>query len=560
MAAEAAVAPSNGLIRLSAGVRPLLLLLGVAAAVAAGVGAVLWSQGPTWNLLSANLAGEDAAAVTQALSGAGIPYRLENATGGISVPREKLNDARLLLAGQGLVDSSGFASMVKDPGLGLSQFMETARYQHALESELARTIASLTQVSGARVHIAAPRNSAFVRDRQPATASVFIQLRPGRRLAGEQVTAIVNLVASSVPELDTRSVTIVDQQGRLLSSPQGSDAASARDQQLEYARQVEDGYAQRIESLLAPIVGAGRVKAEVSAQFDMSATEEAREQYRPESQVVRSEQLAEERSRGAGAGPGGVPGALSNQPPERAVALAPGAQPARSGVAGPDAATATADGASDASSSRQSTRNYEIDRTLAYTRQPAGRLTRLSVAVLIDNVRLVGKDGKATEAPLDKDQLDRVTALVKDAVGFDAQRGDSVNILNVPWRGLPVASGDDLETIPIWQQPWARDLAKLVAGLLIVLVLVFVVLRPLLRQLLGASRAASAAAATAGAVVALPDGRTVPASSLGADGSVSPGVGQPLAYEQQVAQARTLVAQDPARVAQVVKQWVSADG
>jgi flagellar M-ring protein FliF len=553
MMAEAATAP--GLLKLNAGLRPMLLLVGIAAAVAAGVGVVLWAQGPTYNLLYGDLEGEDAAAVTQSLTGAGIPYRLENGTGAISVPIERLNDARLLLAGQGLPQSGGFASMAKDPGFGVSQFMEGARYQHALESELARTISSLQPVAAARVHIATPRNSSFVRDRIAGSASVFVQLRPGRTLASEQVTAIVNLVASSVPELDAGQVTVVDQKGRLLSSPQGRDDFAMRDQQMEFARQMEEGYAQRIEALISPLVGVGRVRAQVSAQFDLSASEEAREQYRPESQIVRSEQLSEESSR-AGAGSGGVPGALTNQPPAAGVALPPGVKPGQA-----DAAALAAD----TNSAKQQTRNYEIDRTVAYTRQPAGKLTRLSVAVLVDNLRIVGKDGKITESPLAPEQIERITALVKDAVGFDEKRGDSVNIVNSPWKGEPVPSADELESLPIWERPWARDLAKMFAGLIVALVLVFAVLKPLLRQLTATPRAPAPPPGQSPAVLAAPaaDGGPGGAANAAAAGQAMAQVPQSsnaIAFEQQVAQARTVVAQDPARVAQVVKTWVSADG
>ena len=550
MAAEAANV--TDVQRISAGMKPLLLLIGISAAVAAGVGAVLWSQGPTFNILYANLSTEDTAAITQALSGAGIPYRLEEGSGAVSVPVERVNDARLMLAGQGLPEVGGFASMAKDPGFGVSQFMESARYQHALESELARTISSLQQVDGARVHIAVPRNSSFVRDRQPGSASVFLQVKPGRRLSSEQVTSIVNLVASSIPELEANQVTVVDQQGRLLSSPQGRDEFAQRDQQIEFARQTEETYSQRIEALIAPLVGAGRVRAQVSAQFDMSASEEAREQYRPESQIVRSEQLAEDLSRN-GAGPGGVPGALSNQPPERAVVLPPGANPAR-----PDAAGAAAGAAGPENSSKQTTRNYEIDRTVAYTRQPAGRLRRLTVAVLIDNVRVVGKDGKITETALAPEQIDRITALVKDAVGFDAQRGDSVNIVNSPWRGDPPPVAEEMEQIPIWEKPWVRDFAKIFAGLILTLVIIFVVLRPMLRQLLAGQKQVFVPAGLPGGA----DAGVLTADSAGSAGAGAPNLAAAnnmLAYEQQIAQARSLVAQDPARVAQVVKNWVAKD-
>lgn len=556
MNAEVAQFPAYA--RVSAGLRPILILVGIAAAVAAGVSIVLWSQGPSYSLLYSGLPASQIIEVTQALQAAGIGHKADAGAGTVSVKADQLNDARLTLAGAGVMqEAEGFNAMAKDSGFGVSQFMEGARYQHALEQELGRTIASLQAVASARVHIAASRQSAFVRDRRSATASVFVQLKAGRRLESEQVTAIVNLVASSIPELKASDVTVVDQSGRLLSQPEADGDMAMREKQFEFARRLESEYTQRIEALIAPLVGQGRVRAQVVAQVDMSVTEEAREQYRPDSQIVRSEQLSEDASRSGSGGPQGVPGSLSNQPPTPGVALPPGAQPtnatssAQSAAPGaPGAVNGSGAAATPDNTSRQQTRNYEIDRTLAYTRQPAGRLRRLTVAVLVDDVRTPLADGKFKDTPLSAEQLARVTTLVKDAVGFDESRGDSVNVVNASFTGEPVDAELQPESgPPIWQQPWIRELAKILAGAAVLVVLLLMVVRPLLRSLVGPPRAARPAAALPAAPGAL-----APETAAATAGQVVA-----LAYEQQIAQARSLVTQDPKRVARVVKDWVGKD-
>jgi len=562
MNAEVVQLPAPG--GLPASLKPLLLLVGIALAVAAGVTVVLWTKGPTYSLLYANLATEDQAQITQALEAAQIPYRLQPGSNSIEVPAERLSDARLKLAGQGLPEGGGgFSLMEKEPGFGVSQFMENARYQHALETELARTIAALRPVEGARVHLAVPRQSAFVRDHKGASASVFLQLKQGRRLEQEQIQAIVNLVASSIPDLEANQVTVVDQQGRLLSSPEGHDQFGMREQQYDMIHRLEDDYAQRIEALLAPLVGAGRVRAQVVAQMDMAVTEEAHEQYRPDSQIVRSEQTSEQTSRDASLAQG-VPGALSNQPPAGGVALPPGsgspattppkpATPtpgtAQTGAAAAAAATTPIAGAgagSTDSTSKQSTKNYEIDRTLAYTRQPAGRLRRLTVAVLIDNLRSTGKDGKVKETPLSKEQIDHVTQLVKDAVGFDESRGDNVNVVNASFteQSTPQPPEGELESPKFWESPLFSEMAKIAAGVVVLLVLVLAVLRPLIKSLIAPVRAA--------ALARPPEPAVAPALANSKPAAV-------VAQEQQLVQARTLASQDPKRVAQVVRGWVAKD-
>jgi flagellar M-ring protein FliF len=547
--------------------RQLMLLLGIAAAVAVGVVVVLWWRGPNWSLLFGNLADADAANVVQALQTAGIEHKIEDG-GAIMVPAEKVHDARLKLASQGLPQgkTAGLDMINKDPGFGVSQFMESARYQYALEGELAQTIASLQAVEAARVHLAIPQQSAFVHDRRPASASVLLQLRSGHRLEPSQVSAIVHLVASSIPELNSDDVTVVDQQGHLLSAPKNSEAAAAAEQ-FEAAHRVEETYTQRITQLIEPLVGDGRVRAQVVVDLDTGAQEEAHEQYKPDSAIVRSEQNSEESSRG-GAAAGGVPGSLTNQPPAGGTATAAGApkpatppasaaggaggKNAQPGADAAAAAAAAAEAAIPQNNSKASTKNYEIDRTLSYSRQPSGRLKRVSVAVLVDNVHQIADDGKANDRALTKDELDGITRLVKDAVGFDEARGDSVNVVNQPF--LPhVEETLKPEPVPLWKQPMVRDIARLVLGALVLVALALGVLRPLIKSvtaslpppqqvLLPVTEGAGEGAAAHAAPAAIPVIAGMPI--------------QPMPYEQQLVQARAMVAQDPKRVAQVVKTWV----
>jgi len=565
---------------LQASLKPILLLVGIAAAVAAGVTVVLWTRGPSYSLLYANIAAEDQSAIAQALETAQIPYRIQPGSNNIEVASERVSEARMKLAGQGLPESGGgFALMDKDPGFGVSQFMENARYQHALESELARTIANLRPVEGARVHLAIPHQTAFVRDHHPGTASVFVQVKPGRRLEEGQVQAIVNLVASSVPEMEASQVTVVDQQGRLLSSPEGHDEFALREQQFDMVHRLEEDYTQRIEALLTPMMGAGRVRAQVVAQMDMSVSEEAHEQYKPDSQIVRSEQISEQSSRD-GSGAGGVPGALSNQPPPAGVAQnPPNTAPANKTAADANGTNKTAAGATpaaqtqpvggatgtagnDSSSSKSTTRNYEIDRTLAYTHQPAGKLRRLTVAVLLDNLRTTDKEGKVKETPLTQQQIDHITQLVKDAVGFDESRGDNVNVVNASFTSDPPPSDTDIESPAFWESPLFLNMAKLFGGVTVLLVLVLSVLRPMIRSLVGPQRQQVQLiprSATAGGQAGDP---AAAAAGAGGNTPALPGAQAKeiaLTHEQQVAQARTLANQDAKRVAQVVRGWVAQD-
>ncbi|MGA7538049.1 MAG: flagellar basal-body MS-ring/collar protein FliF [Steroidobacteraceae bacterium] len=587
MAADPATLPnlSTNVPALPASLRPLLLLVGIAAAVAAGVWIVLWSRAPTYSLLYANLSPQDEAQIAQALDAAQIPYRLDGGANSLEVPAERLDEARMKLAGQGLTDNDSFAELEKSSGFGVSQFMEDVRYQHALEMELARTIASLQPVAAARVNLAEPRQSVFVSDNRTASASVFVELKSGASLEPEQVQAIVNLVASSVPNLSPAEVTVVDQQGRLLSAPNGRDPYAIDEREYDMVHRMETDYARRIEALLTPLVGPGLVHAQVVADLNMGTSQQAKELYAPNSQIVRSEHLSQQSA--GGPGTGGVPGSLSNEPPAPG-AIAPPAAAKSTGTAGASGASAQnaapANGApagaaatpADASpqpatkpvggtvgalggdtTSSDITRNYEIDRTLDYSNQPAGTVRRLTVAVLIGDRTVAGPDGKEKKVPLSAQELARVTQLVKDAVGFDASRGDSVSVVNesLDTASTPAAADGTFQAPPLWQSPFVWSLLRIVAGLVVVLVLVLSVLRPLVRTLITPMRLAAPAAAGAQALAAAPGGPAGAAAALpsGKDATAA------LTHDQQLAQARTLVNQDPKRVAQVVRGWVGKD-
>jgi flagellar M-ring protein FliF len=547
-----AAPPARGLMDIP-GLKQVGLLAGVAAAVAAAIWLVLWSQGQNYSVLYGQLSERETGQIMDALTAAGIEFKL-SPSGAVSVPETKVQEARIRLASQGLPqsDSMGIEMIQKESALGNSTLMESARYQSVLETELARTIIKVQGVQSARVHLALPKPSVFLRDARKATASVMLQLYPGRRLEPGQVAAVVHLVASSVPELSANDVTLVDQAGSLLNSPDESAESAASTRQLDYTRKLEEGYQQRIIELLEPLVGAGRVRATVTADLDFTVTEETHENYDPQKTAVRSEQTSKE-SRKGGDGAEGIPGALSNQPPGTSGAPnIPGAatpgNPAPAGAAGAaGAAQTTAANSGPSSNSERSTRNFEIDHTLSYIKQPVGILKRLSVGVVLDDWQKLDADGKVTTAPMSDTDIKRFTQLVKESIGLKDDRGDQLNVMNQAFKGAgPIGPVDG---VPLWQQPWLASLAKQVVGAGLVLVLAFLVLRPLMKSLTKPAGRLSAAddADYAGDRVSL-SGQNANAIKLAPS------------FEQQIAAARTLVGQDPRRAAQVVKDWVAADG
>jgi flagellar M-ring protein FliF len=535
------------------GLRQLLLLLGIAAAVAAGVSAFMWAQRPAAAPLYANLSAKDSADVADALRAANVPFQVDSGSGAITVTADKVYEARLKLASQGLPKGSGmgFEMIQKEQGFGTSQFIETARYQHALETELGRTISSLQSVQNAQVHLAVPKASAFARANDSSSGSVLVELSPGRSLDAGQVDSIVHLVASSVPDLAPGNVAVIDQYGHLLShSGNGSDPAQQAASQFEAAHRVEADYVRRIEQLLTPMTGPGRVSAQVVADMDFSQTEEASETYKPDPAALRSEQVSINTSGGgaAAANPQGVPGATSNQPATAAQAQPLNSPAALAASKGADAKTAAN---ADEMISRNSTRNFEMDKTVSHTRKPGGDIRRLSVAVLVDNLPRTDAKGVVTSTALAPAELAKVEALVKQAVGFDAKRGDTLNVQNAAFitDAMPA-----IAEIPLWQRPLIQNLGRQGLGAVVVLILIFAVLRPTLKSLMHPQtpRGQMVAALPRGAqAVALMDERAV------SDVQMPQAIPE---YEQKLALARGAVAQDPKRVAQVIKTWVGSDG
>ena len=528
----------NSVMRIPA-VRQVVLLFGVAAAVAAGFAVVLWSQTPEYTQLFSDLDTADAAQVAETLRNANIEHKLDTDSGAVMVAETAVHRARLELASQGLPQggNAGMDILDEQSSFGVSQFMEGARYKHALEQELARTITHLGAVSEARVHLAIPRRSAFVRDRNTASASVLLTLFRGRELEADQASAIVHLVAGSIENLAASNVTVVDQNGRLLSSAGSQVAEAQAATRFRQTQQVEESYRRKIEALLTPIVGAGRVRAEVFVDLDFTLTEETREVFDPAGAVVRSEQISEEQRRDAAAGAEGIPGALSNQPPE---------------AAGAAAAADTAAAATDAeptSSARSQTRNFELDRTISRVRPQSGTVERLSVAVLVDASPVL--DGEGQERPgITAADLGKFDTLVKEAIGFDAARGDTVVVETADF--VDVVEAPPAEDPALWERPFVRDTAKQLLGVGLVLALAFGLVRPLLRNLVTSSGPGGQYLGGGASVMLSPDG--VPQVA----GSSQLAIPAP-SYDEKVAAAKNITGHDPARVAQVVRKWVTSD-
>jgi len=548
-------------LRAIPGVRQAGLLLGLALAVSAGVAVALWSQSPTMRVLFPSVDAAEMNSIVGVLDSTAIDYKLDPASGALLVDSSRLQEAQILLAGQGLPRSKGVSldALYEGVGYSTSQFMESKFYTHALERKLADVVSGLTTVKSAEVTLGLPKQSAFVRTRKEPTASVVVQLFPGRSLEQGQVKAIVHLVASSVPGLNASNVTLLDQNSTMLSGDSNFDALGAANTQLEYKNKLEQSLEDNINALLVPIMGVGRFRTQVVAQLDFSEQEQTTERFDPQSQVVRSEKSQERESNGSSA-VSGVPGALTNQPAPRG-----GEQ---QDEVSPNSARNTM---------TDRVLNYEVDRTISRTRATKGKIERLSVAVVLDYQRPLGglsdeataesvgsaaseTDSEAEAAeesnavqkvPLSAEQLEEIRLLIQESVGFDENRGDRINLINSRFQEAPVP--DQVEEPPLWEQAWVIEMSKIPVAALVILIIALRVLRPLVMGLIESHKVQVAVGAAAAAAPAIAG-----SDRISADASGQGALPSPSDFKDPLKLAKELATTDPKKIAQVVKEWVAA--
>lgn len=509
---------------------------------------LLLGNNNTYKVLYANLGDKDGGAVISQLTQMGIPYKFTEGSSAILVPAEQVHDARLKLAAAGLPKGSvvGF-ELMDNTRFGITQFQERLSFQRGLEGELTRTITALSAVQDARVHLALPNQNGFFRAQQSPSASVMLSLYPGRTLDRSQLAGIVHLVSSSVPEMDAKAVSVIDQNGNLLSAT--AEAGNGLDaQQLRHTSQVEALYTRRIMDILEPVVGAGNLRAQVTAEIDFSETQSTSEEFRPNQDISQAAVRSHKQSSATGNDltrlPSGVPGAASNQPPEAVTAPinGPAQQMQVAGQRGTNPA-----GSNQRS---ESVTNYEVDKTVRVTRAASGAIKRLNAAVVVNHRAVVDAEGKTSHVALNEDELAKLTALVQESIGFNAARGDSVKVIDAPFR-----LESDSPDLPLWQQPEVLTLANnailpLVLALL-ALVLIFAVIRPALRGPRERGKQGPKLHAIVDETPLLPgpDGVDM-ASSL-------PVPSKPKPLDERLESARNLARENPAAVANIVRGWVT---
>jgi len=543
--------------------KSMLAIALLAAIVAATVVVMLWSAGQSYLPLYGRQEMVDSATVLEQLEKEGIPFRLDKSSGQVLVPENQLAKARMLLAARGVRAAlpTGMEGLNDVGGLGTSEFMETVRYRHALEGELARTILALDGVRNARVHLAIPKRTLFVgREEEKPSASVMIDLLSGRRMDPEQVEAIVNLVAGSVPGMHPQTVTVVDQAGRLLSADIG-DGANGRlsAQQVDYTRKLEDHIKQRAVDMLQPMLGTENFQVQVAADIDFNTVEETREVLDPQG-VVQSETGKEDTTLDRLAA--GVPGALSNRPPATATQV----DPAAPGTDDAAAAAANAKATDSRSARSEFSRQYENSRSVTHTKYQQGRVKHLSVSVLLNNAAAPAPAKAGTTRQWSEAELAQVQDIVQKAVGFNGARGDQFNISAFNFTAR--AANDGAESTPWWQQAQQYEgYLRYLVGAILGLTLILVGVRPLVKHLIrpqppleGTLEAKAAEPMLGGSAhyrnelpagAGLPD----PGAQLQLDALPEPGSD----FSVQLKHLQMLADKETARVAEVIKQWVSGN-
>ncbi len=516
----------------------------IALAIALLVGVLMWNRAPEYAVLFSNLDERDGGQIIAALGQQNVPYRMSANGTAILVPQAQVHETRLRLAAEGLPKGglAGF-ELMDGQKLGISQFNEQVNYQRALEGELSRTVQAIDAVASARVHLAMPKQTAFLRDDQRPTASVMVNLRPGRILDQNQVAGIVHLVSSSVPRMHAEGVKIVNQDGTLLTvQADPLMRAGLNANQLEYVRAMEKAFIERIENILVPMVGKDNFRAQVAADVDFNQVEQTAETYKPNptpDQAIRSQQTNEIINPLPGAQ--GVPGALTNQPP------APATAPLTAPPAGPGAGQGL-QGVN--SANRSAVLNYELDRNIQHIKQAVGQLKRLSVAVVVNNRTIPGTDGAPTTVALTEEEIARITNLVREAVGYNADRGDTINVANSAF-----ATELSEPVPPLWKDPEMIDLGKQglnwLLVLLVVLLAYFGVIRPLLRTVVPPKTKAEEAAA-AGEEAEGEEGEEGVRVTLS-------GAGEEESFEERLERARNLARNDPKTVANLIKDWMGVN-
>jgi flagellar M-ring protein FliF len=528
--------------------RKIGLMIAVAAVIALIVGNMLWSKEPAYRILFTNIPDKDGGAIVQSLQQMNVPYKLDPG-GTISVTADKIYDVRLKLAAQGLPKSgnAGF-ELLDNQKFGVSQFAEQVNYQRAIEGELARSIETVASVSKARVHLAMPKQTVFLRDQQKPTASVMLTLHPGRILDGGQVAGIIHLVSSSVPELPIKNVTIVDQDGNLLSKLPEMSQNNLDPRQLLYVQHVEKGFVERVETILAPLVGKENVKAEVTAQIDFAEVEQTSESFKPNSppnsSAMRSQQTLDLQGKSSNESAGGVPGALSNQPPGAAAAP----------ITAPTASGASEAAGVNSNSRKEATINYEVDKTIQHVKQQVGGVKRLSAAVVLNFKPGKDKSGKMTYLPFSPQEMTQINNLVREAIGYNKERGDSVNVVNAAFAdSLPLEEKKLQEKALAYIQTNATDVGKLALIAIVVLYLLFFVLRPLMKDMAKTREEARIQELDFGETLG-PDGEKLSADEQNPEEDENQN--RMAAYAELLQQAKELAKDDPRMVATILREWM----